>query len=125
MFIKANISNRQESTFLAVDLKDIVGVEYEFPEGFLWGASASACQMEAARNEDGDGESVWDLFAQPTAHVLNGDTGDASCGHYHPCRQGATIVHSLGTSCHGFGPSWTRILPAGRGEVSHKGLESL
>ncbi len=50
----------------------------QFPKDFLWGVSTSAYQIEGAWNEDGKGESIWDLYAHSPYQVLNNDTGDRS-----------------------------------------------
>lgn len=34
-----------------------------FPDNFLWGAAASAYQVEGAYRDDGRGESIWDRFS--------------------------------------------------------------
>ena len=94
-----------------------------FPDEFLWGASTSAYQIEGAYNEDGKGENIWDRFVRWDAHVLNGDTGDIACDHYHRMPQDVALFKKLGIPCYSFTISWTRILPEGRGQVNVKGLD--
>ena len=94
-----------------------------FPKDFMWGAAASAYQIEGAYNEDGKGESIWDRFTRWPAHVLNGDTGDVACDHYHRYPDDFALIKSLGIPTYGFTVAWTRILPDGYGAVNQKGLD--
>ncbi|MFZ5910580.1 MAG: GH1 family beta-glucosidase [Chloroflexota bacterium] len=94
-----------------------------FPDHFLWGVAASAYQIEGAYNENGKGESIWDRFVRWDAHVLNGDTGDVACDHYHRMPQDVALLKELGIPCYSFAVSWTRVLPDGRGPVNAKGLD--
>ncbi|MGD9028178.1 MAG: GH1 family beta-glucosidase [Anaerolineae bacterium] len=97
--------------------------ERAFPEGFLWGAATSAYQIEGAWNEDGKGESIWDHFTHRPYDVLNGDTGDVACDHYHRLAQDVELMKWLSLGTYRFSISWPRILPKGRGEVNEKGLD--
>ncbi|MFZ5820990.1 MAG: GH1 family beta-glucosidase [Chloroflexota bacterium] len=94
-----------------------------FPDHFLWGAAASAYQIEGAYNENGKGESIWDRFVRWDAHVLNGDTGDVACDHYHRMPHDVALFKELGIPCYSFTVSWTRVLPDGRGPVNAQGLD--
>lgn len=94
-----------------------------FPKGFIWGAAASAYQIEGAWNEDGKGESIWDRFTRWEAHILNGDNGDVACDHYHRYEEDVALIKSLGIPYYGFTFAWTRILPQGHGAVNQKGLD--
>ena len=94
-----------------------------FPNNFLWGASASAYQIEGAYNEDGKGKSIWDTFTRWDAHVLNGDNGDIACDHYHRMPQDVALFKELGIPSYSFTIAWTRVLPEGRGQVNAKGLD--
>lgn len=94
-----------------------------FPAGFTWGAAASAYQIEGAYNEDGKGESIWDRFVRWPAHVLNGDTGQVACDHYHRMPSDVTLFKELGLQCYSFTISWTRVLPDGRGAANPRGLD--
>lgn len=95
----------------------------QFPEGFLWGASTSAYQVEGAWNEDGKGESIWDSFTHQPYRIHNGDTGDTACDHYHRWREDVAVMRTLGLKSYRFSIAWPRILAQGRGEVNRRGLD--
>jgi beta-glucosidase len=94
----------------------------QFPDGFLWGAATSAYQIEGAWDEDGKGESIWDRFSHSPYRVVNGDTGDTACDHYHRMADDVRLMKSLGLRAYRFSVSWPRVLPRGRGSVNPKGL---
>lgn len=96
---------------------------HHFPDKFLWGAATSAYQIEGAWNEDGKGESIWDRFSHRPYNILNGDTGDVACDHYHRMPQDVALMQKLGLQAYRFSVAWTRILPQGRGPVNSKGLD--
>ncbi len=87
----------------------------QFPNGFLWGAGTSAYQIEGAWNEGGKGESIWDRFVHRPGNVLNNDTGDFACDHYHRMPQDVALMKKLGLQSYRFSISWPRVLPEGRG----------
>jgi beta-glucosidase len=93
-----------------------------FPEGFLWGTSTSAYQIEGAWNEDGKGESIWDRFSHSPYRILGGDTGDVTCDHYHRMPEDVALMKELGLKTYRFSISWPRVLPEGGGTVNNKGL---
>lgn len=96
---------------------------YVFPEGFIWGAATASYQIEGAWNEDGKGESIWDRFSHTPGKVLNGDTGDVACDHYHRWRDDIRLMQEIGLKGYRFSISWPRVLPSGRGKVNAPGLD--
>src|SRR3954471_14797001 len=94
-----------------------------FPSDFTWGAATAAFQIEGATTLDGRGESIWDRFAATPGKVLNGDTGDPACDHYHRWREDLDLMASLGLRSYRFSVSWSRIQPDGRGPANAKGLD--
>ncbi len=94
-----------------------------FPEGFVWGCSTSAYQIEGAVAEDGRGPSVWDRFSHAYGRIANGDTGDVACDHYRRYREDVELMARAGMKAYRFSVSWPRVLPQGTGAVNAKGLE--
>ncbi len=94
-----------------------------YPEGFLWGAATAAYQIEGAWQEDGKGESTWDRFAHTAGKILNADTGDTACDHYHLFQKDIQIMKELGLQAYRFSVSWPRIIPDGSGAVNAAGLD--
>ena len=97
-------------------------LDRRFPDGFLWGASTAAYQIEGAWNEDGKGESIWDHLCHKPYMIENSDTGDVACDHYHRMPEDVRLIKQLGLKAYRFSIAWTRILPAGRGKVNPQGL---
>jgi beta-glucosidase len=94
-----------------------------FPEGFTWGASTAAYQIEGAADADGKGPSVWDTFTHTPGKVHGGDTGDIACDSYHRYREDVALIASLGLSSYRFSISWPRVQPGGRGAANQRGLD--
>ncbi|AWK87179.1 GH1 family beta-glucosidase [Azospirillum thermophilum] len=94
-----------------------------YPQGFVWGVSTSAYQIEGAAAEDGRGPSIWDTRCRTAGGVVNGDTGDVACDHYHRYAEDIALMKGMGVGAYRFSLSWPRILPRGRGAVNDKGLD--
>ncbi len=94
-----------------------------FPQGFLWGTATAAYQIEGAVSEDGRGESIWDRFSHTPGKILNGDTGNVACDHYHRYRDDVALMKQLDQKAYRFSLSWPRILPTGSGPLNPKGVE--
>jgi beta-glucosidase len=94
-----------------------------FPKGFVWGAATSAYQIEGAAHEDGRGESIWDRFASTPTNIKDGSNGDVACDHYHRWRQDIALMRDLRLGAYRFSIAWPRIVPAGTGAVSQRGLD--
>ena len=94
-----------------------------FPREFIWGAAASAFQIEGATHADGRGESIWDRFCRTPGKVANGDTGDEACDHYHRWPGDLDLMSSLGLGGYRFSIAWPRVQPDGRGPANQKGLD--
>ncbi|MEU7941429.1 GH1 family beta-glucosidase [Microbispora bryophytorum] len=87
-----------------------------FPEGFVWGVSTSAFQIEGATDRDGRGPSIWDAFA-------GGEYGDPACDHYARHPEDVRLMQDLGIAAYRFSVSWPRVLPEGHGRVNDPGLD--
>jgi beta-glucosidase len=94
-----------------------------FPDNFLWGAATSAYQIEGSPLADGAGPSIWHRFTRTPWLMPSGDNGDVACDHYRKYEEDVRLMRELGLNSYRFSISWSRILPAGTGQVNEKGLD--
>ncbi|MCD0483580.1 beta-glucosidase [Streptacidiphilus sp. ASG 303] len=97
--------------------------ELRFPEGFLWGASTAAFQIEGASREDGRGDSIWDTFCRVPGRIAGGDTGERATDHYHRYTEDVALMAELGLDAYRLSVAWPRIRPTGRGPANPAGLD--
>ena len=90
---------------------------------FVWGAATAAYQIEGAYNEDGKGESIWDVFTHRKGVIRNDANGDVACDHYHRYGEDVALLRELGVSAYRFSLAWTRIFPEGKGVPNEKGID--
>ncbi|MFD5004949.1 GH1 family beta-glucosidase [Streptomyces mutabilis] len=90
------------------------GAMPRFPDGFLWGVSTSAHQIEGAAELRGP--SVWDVFTATPGRVKDGSTAAVACDHYHRYREDVALLAGLGVDAYRFSVSWPRVdSPGGLG----------
>ncbi|HEY4887261.1 MAG TPA: glycoside hydrolase family 1 protein [Candidatus Dormibacteraeota bacterium] len=78
-----------------------------FPEGFLWGTSSAAHQIEGDnRNCD------WWEFEQQPGRIANGDSSEIACDHYHRYREDFSLLRELSQNAHRLSIEWSRIEPS-------------
>ena len=95
----------------------------KFGPDFRWGVSTSAYQIEGAVTEGGRGPSTWDTFCASPGAVLNGDTGEVACDHYHRYAEDVGLMRDLAVDVYRFSFSWPRIQPSGIGPGNADGLD--
>lgn len=96
--------------------------ELSFPEDFLFGAATASYQIEGAVSEGGRGPSIWDTFSHTPGRVIDGDTGDVACDHYHRYADDVVAMKELGLNAYRFSFAWPRIQPTGEGEFNEEGF---
>lgn len=78
-----------------------------FPDGFLWGASTSAFQVEGAWGEGGRDKSTTDRgFGIPGI-----TDGSVASDHYHRWKEDVDLMAELGLKTYRMSFSWCRIMP--------------
>jgi len=100
-----------------------------FPDNFLWGVASSAYQVEGAFQEDGKGESVWDVYTNKyditVPFTKQKETGNIAINHYYRDQylKDIALMKEMGVDAYRFSIAWTRILPDGNGDINPKGIQ--
>jgi beta-glucosidase len=80
-----------------------------FPDGFTWGVSTSAYQVEGAVHADGRVPSIWDTFSHTPGKIDGGGTGDVACDQYRRWREDVELIAGLGANAYRFSIAWPRM----------------
>ncbi len=94
-----------------------------FPEDFNWGSATASYQIEGGFDDGGRTPSIWDTFSKTPGKVVNGDTGDVACDHYHRYPEDIKIMKDLGIQSYRFSLAWPRIMPQGTGATNKHGID--
>ena len=94
-----------------------------FPEGFLWGASTSAYQVEGAGYEDGKKASQQDIINKDSYRIYGFATAEVASDQYHHYKEDIALMKEMGFTAYRFSIAWSRIFPDGTGEVNEKGIQ--
>lgn len=95
----------------------------KFPHDFLFGAASASYQVEGAWNQDGKGETNWDVFSKIPGKTFEGTNGDVAVDHYNRYKEDVKLMAEMGLESYRFSISWARIIPDGDGEINQKGLD--
>lgn len=93
----------------------------KFPADFVFGTATASYQIEGGVNEGGRIPSIWDTFSRTPGKVVNGDTGDVACDHFHRWKEDVAIMKSLGLDSYRFSIAWPRVMHAD-GTLNPEGL---
>lgn len=93
------------------------------PDGFIFGTSTAAPQIEGATTVDGRGRSIWDDFAQVPGVILDATTPETTCDSFRRGSEDLDLLRQLGTDSYRFSIAWPRIQPEGTGPANQAGLD--
>lgn len=89
-------------------------MDYQFPDGFLWGAAASATQTEGAADRDGKAMNIWDYWYQIEPERFFDEIGPEQTSMFYD-RYVEDIANMKKTGFNSFRTSlsWARLIPDG------------
>ncbi|MCK8489353.1 glycoside hydrolase family 1 protein [Paenibacillus sp. MBLB2552] len=101
----------------------------QFPQGFLWGGSVAANQLEGAYQEEGKGLSIQDVLPHgvktpPTDAPTKDNLKLIGIDFYHRYKEDIKLFAEMGFKTFRTSIAWSRIFPKGdEAEPNEKGLQ--
>ena len=89
---------------------------------FLWGVATASFQIEGAWATDGRLPCIWGTFCNTPGKVLNGDTGEFACDHYHRYEADVELMADMGVDAYRLSIAWGRVMDE-KGNPNQKGLD--
>ncbi|CAM8893091.1 unnamed protein product [Rhodiola kirilowii] len=108
-----------------VEVFDLGGLRREvFPNGFVFGTSTSAYQVEGMTDKGGRGPCIWDTYIKNNPGSIAGNaTADVAVDQYHRYKEDVDLLSKLNFDAYRFSISWSRVFPNGTGKVNWEGVD--
>ena len=100
----------------------VSGLRTTFGAGFVRGAATAAYQIEGRWPRTAGAVDLGHLQPHP-GRVVDGETGDVACDHYHRWAEDLDLLAGAGFDAYRFSVAWPRVQPTGAGPVEPRGLE--
>lgn len=62
-------------------------------------------------------------FGSIPGRILNNDTGNTACDHYHRWKEDIALMKRIGIKAYRFSLNWARIIPDGTGKTNPDGIK--
>ncbi|MGE6629410.1 glycoside hydrolase family 1 protein [Bacillus sp. NPDC077027] len=99
-------------------------INYQFPDEFWWGSSASATQTEGMIPGDGKGRNIWDYwFEQEPTRFFHGVGPGETSQFYQKYKEDIRLMKEIGHNSFRLSISWSRLIPEGRGAVNEQAVQ--
>lgn len=95
----------------------------QFGEGFQWGVSTAAFQIEGSHDADGKGLSIWDVFASRKGRIKGGHHANTACDFYSTYKNDIQLIRELNIPNFRFSLSWPRLMPTGVSQSNQAGID--
>ena len=91
----------------------------QFPEGFIFGGSTAAYQVEGETRTHGKGKVAWDDYLADQGRF----SPDPASDFYNRYEQDLELCERFGINGIRVSIAWTRIFPEGTGQVNPEGVQ--
>lgn len=99
-------------------------MQYQFPQGFLWGSAASAAQTEGKAFSFGKGENIWDhWYKLEPNRFFNGVSSTQASTFYDNYQSDIQRMKAINHNSFRTSISWSRLIPNGTGEINPQAVE--
>ena len=96
---------------------------YQFPEGFWWGSAASGPQTEGTFPGDKKGPSIWDYWYEQEPGKFFDRVGPEKTSQvYKRYKEDIQLMKETGHNTFRTSIQWSRLIPAGTGEVNQEAV---